>query len=81
VESAILEVIPMSISERVKKWEIDPEKIMQLAKKGFAHPRKLLSSNLEIEPRVLSDLLLNPKARAEDLSPSDWAMLTRKISE
>ena len=46
VESAVLEIIPMTLADREKRWGIDPEKIMALAKKGFAHPRKKLSSNL-----------------------------------
>lgn len=80
VESSILQIEPMPWPERVERWGIDPEKIMALSKKGFAHPRKLLSSNLGIDGKILSDIGLNPKARAEDLSPDDWAMLTREVS-
>jgi len=102
VESAILEILPMMKADRLKKWGMDPEKIMALAKKGFAHPRKLLISNLSLRAKsdearqspeiasflamtekwhqVFSDLGLNPKARAEDLSPDDWARLTLALS-
>ena len=80
VESAILEIAPMTKADRIKKWGMDPEKIMALAKKGFAHPRKLLASNLGINQTVLTGLTLNPKARAEDLSPDDWAKLTLTLS-
>lgn len=80
VESAILEVIPMSWQEREKRWGIDPEKIMEVAKRGFAHPRKLLSSNLDVDPKALKTIGVNEKARAEDLSPDDWAALARELA-
>jgi len=80
VESAILEVVPMTKGERKEKWGMDPEKIMALAKKGFAHPRKLLASNLGINQTVLFGLVLNPKAGVEDLSPDDWAKLALALS-
>lgn len=79
VESAVLEIVPMSIVDREKKWGIAPEKIMEVAKKGFAHPRKLLASNLGIDAVILSDIGLNPKARSEDLSPDEWAALAKKL--
>lgn len=81
VESAVLKIVPMPLAERVRAWGIDPEKIMAVAKKGFAHPRKLLSSNLEIKPEVLERLSIAPKARAEDLSPDQWAALARVLVE
>lgn len=88
VESAILEIMPMPWSEREKRWGINPDKIMEVAKIGFAHPRKQLASNLASDEqpksaieRVLRDLGLNQKARAEDLSPDEWARLTREIRD
>jgi 16S rRNA (adenine1518-N6/adenine1519-N6)-dimethyltransferase len=80
VESAILFIKPMPWRAREKKWGIDPEKIMQLARRGFAHPRKLLRSNLGL-PSTLYHLLSNPNSRAEDLSPEDWAKLTRELKD
>jgi 16S rRNA (adenine1518-N6/adenine1519-N6)-dimethyltransferase len=80
VESAVLEVVPMSLADRAAQWGIDPERIMEIAKRGFAHPRKLLASNLEIDPKILADLGLNPKARAEDLGPEDWARLAKIVA-
>ncbi|MDO8617718.1 MAG: 16S rRNA (adenine(1518)-N(6)/adenine(1519)-N(6))-dimethyltransferase RsmA [Candidatus Uhrbacteria bacterium] len=87
VESAILEIIPMTVEERQKKWGMDPEKIMEVAKKGFAHPRKFLFTNLGIK----FDLPLirgiegvggfSTKIRAEDLSPENWAKLAILINE
>ncbi len=46
VDSAILAFTSMSPEERLTKWGIDPEEVMKVAKAGFAHPRKLLASNL-----------------------------------
>ncbi len=82
VESAILRIVPLSPQERVSRWGIDPEQIMLLAKRGFAHPRKLLASNLglsETERAVFGTLGLNVKARAEDLSPVQWAELAKAL--
>jgi 16S rRNA (adenine1518-N6/adenine1519-N6)-dimethyltransferase len=79
VESAVLEIIPMSNVDRDARWGIDPQAMMDVAKRGFAHPRKLLSSNLAIDPNVLRDLELNPKARAEDLHPDQWARLANVL--
>jgi 16S rRNA (adenine1518-N6/adenine1519-N6)-dimethyltransferase len=83
VESVVLQVVPLPWVEREKKWGIHPDKIMEVAKKGFAHPRKLLASNLEIgranDYSPLRDLDIDEKARAEDLSPDDWARLAKSV--
>jgi len=86
VESAVLQIVPMSLAERERRWGMDPEKIMALAKKGFAHPRKLLASNLGIgagttHASTLQGIGINPKARAEDLSPEQWAALANALVE
>ncbi|MFZ6015731.1 MAG: 16S rRNA (adenine(1518)-N(6)/adenine(1519)-N(6))-dimethyltransferase RsmA [Patescibacteria group bacterium] len=79
VESAIIKMIPMPPQERIKKWGIDPEAVMKIAKQGFAHPRKLLGRNLNLPASqwqsLAEKLNINPKARAEDLSVNDWANL------
>lgn len=92
VESAVFEILPMPLDERREKWGIDPERIMELAKAGFAHPRKVLASNLkgyglrgtgygkeDVEKRLM-EIGVNPKARAEDLSAEEWAELTRQLA-
>ena len=79
VESAVLEVVPISWEERGEKWGIHPDEIMKVAKKGFSHPRKMLASNLNIEKSVLEGIGLNGNARAENLSPENWAELARCI--
>jgi 16S rRNA (adenine1518-N6/adenine1519-N6)-dimethyltransferase len=79
VESAVLEIESMPLPERVEKWGMDPQRMMDIAKKGFAHPRKFLSSNLEISQGVLASVQIAPKARAENLSPEDWARLAKAL--
>lgn len=81
VESAVLRVSPMSIEERLAIWGIDPEYIMGVAKKGFAHPRKLLASNLGIKGEVLEKLGISAKIRAEDLSPGEWRDLALALRQ
>ncbi len=47
----------------------------ELLKKGFAHPRKLLSSNLGISSEILRACGIAEKARPENLSLADWKCL------
>ena len=86
VDSVVLQITPMPWPERMERWGIDPEEIMKIAKVGFAHPRKLLASNLKPlvgaqglrpGPINLSAAGIPEKARAEDLSPEQWAALAR----
>lgn len=83
VESAVLRISPMSHKERLAIWGIDPEKVMAIAKLGFAHPRKFLSSNLgqkaDAWMLIATNLGLNPKVRAEDLRPEDWIRLAEAL--
>lgn len=93
VDSAVLELLPMSNEERLAKWGIDPEKVMKIAKLGFAHPRKQLASNLgnsewgvvsgidkEKVAEILVSLGLNPKIRSEELSIQNWVDLTKMVN-
>ncbi|MFH1078333.1 MAG: 16S rRNA (adenine(1518)-N(6)/adenine(1519)-N(6))-dimethyltransferase RsmA [Patescibacteria group bacterium] len=79
VDSAVMQTTPMSWAEREKRWGIDPEKVMQIAKMGFAHPRKIISSNLKLYAANLKEAGIPALARAEDLSPDDWARLARSV--
>lgn len=82
VDSAVLQLIPMTWAERRERWGIEPEKIMELAKRGFAHPRKFLVSNLGLPEAafLLQKTGLSEKVRSEDLSPEAWAQLTLHLS-
>lgn len=87
VESAVLEVVSLPLPERISQWGVEPEKIMEIAKVGFAHARKQLASNLVTPTRtkqqvgaVLREIGLDERCRAEDLSPAHWAALTRRLA-
>lgn len=79
VESAILHIVPMSQDERSAIWGVDPEKVMSVAKRGFAHPRKLLASNLGVTRSALRVAGIPEQARAEDLGPGNWVSLTKSL--
>lgn len=89
VQSVLFEIVPMSLCDREKKWGIDPEEVMKVAKAGFAHPRKLVASNLagirsdisksDVE-RILESIGANPKARAEDIDVENWVSVALKIN-
>jgi 16S rRNA (adenine1518-N6/adenine1519-N6)-dimethyltransferase len=92
VNSVVFEFIPLSVEERIKKWGIDAEEVMKVAKLGFAHPRKQLASNLvsgerevgsgmskEKMEEILKTLSLNPKIRSEELSIQNWVDLTKMV--
>lgn len=81
VESAILQITPLSNEERLKKWGIEPEKVMEIAKVGFAHPRKKLVSNLKslVGTQLVAPIRNIENARAEDLSPKEWTELAVSI--
>jgi 16S rRNA (adenine1518-N6/adenine1519-N6)-dimethyltransferase len=84
VDSAIIKIVPLSQAERLKKWGIDPEQVMKVAKLGFAHPRKLLGRNLGIKTddwaKITSKLDINPKARSQELKAKDWVELAKYIN-
>ncbi len=54
-----------------------------IAKKGFAHPRKRLASNLELKPEtweaVRAEIVDNIHARPEELRPETWVALAKSI--
>ena len=54
----------------------EEKRFFELLKKGFAHPRKLLSSNLGVSPSVLQECGIAPHARAENVSLPQWRCLS-----
>lgn len=77
IDSAILSID--HISKRF--FETLSEKaFFDVLKKGFSHPRKLLSSNLGIEKDVLTSCGIEEKARAETLKIHDWKNLAEHLS-
>jgi 16S rRNA (adenine1518-N6/adenine1519-N6)-dimethyltransferase len=80
VDSAIIKIEP-----REKKF--DANLFFKIVKAGFSHPRKQLINNLsrklkrekEEIKKLLSQLGISPKKRAEELSIEDWMKLTKLI--
>jgi len=79
VDSAILAI--NTISKKFFENELhsfSEQRFFEIMKLGFAHKRKMLIGNLsEVYPRenvekIIRDAGINEKARAEDLSLSDW---------
>ncbi len=82
VESAILLLQPFTPAEATKRWGVDPEAIMRLAKLGFSHPRKQLFSTLGLRPRaeeLAAAIQATKEVRPEALSVDQWAALTRLL--
>ena len=92
VQSAILEIVPMTIDERMERWGIDAEEVMKVAKIGFAHPRKQLASNLGHgvqgmernldkgrAENALIAIGLDAKIRAEALMVEHWVALAKAL--
>jgi 16S rRNA (adenine1518-N6/adenine1519-N6)-dimethyltransferase len=74
VDSSILEI--KNISRKVfEKNAINEEKFWKIVKKGFAHKRKKLSSNLK--GIIPNDSPVVQEKRAEDLSLLDWIMIAK----
>lgn len=84
VDSAVVRIVPMNHAERRAFWGIDPEEVMSLAKKGFAHPRKLLFRNLGLEEKTWVAIAyrngVDIKTRAEDLSVEQWVELAKSVA-
>ena len=54
------------------------ERFFEMLKKGFSHPRKLLSSNLALPAETLEACGIDRNARAETLSLDNWKCLAKK---
>ncbi len=80
VDSAILLVDNIS---RDFFADIDEKTFFDLVKKGFAHKRKFLFSNLGISPEITAKIALqcslSPKVRAEELSLGDWKCVLQQL--
>lgn len=87
VDSAVLLVD--NISKDFFK-EISEESFFETIKAGFAHKRKVLLANLKgLSEKsgiknlkdVFFELKISEKARAENLTPENWAKLAKKLSK
>jgi len=80
VDSAIIKIVPRVFGYLYPKTET--ERFFKLVKAGFSSKRKMLKNNLSstsLEARkiekILKEIGLNPKIRAENLSIQDWIKL------
>jgi len=76
VDSAVLLVDNISSPFKNIKEE---KHFFEILKKGFAHKRKLLKSNLDCNVDILNKCNVNEKARAEELSVENWVCLSKKV--
>lgn len=75
VDSAILHISDIS-KTYFSSHRIDEKTFFEVLKASFAHKRKIISKNLTEKGLKHSDDV-DPKARAEDLSIEDFALLTQ----
>ncbi len=82
VDSAILSIKNIS---KDSFRSVSEEKFFQVLKTGFAHKRKMLINNLEklsskgSLQKTFEKLALDPKTRAESLTPNQWISLTKEL--
>lgn len=79
VDSAVV-VFKRRKKDFFREHKISQKKFFELIHAGFAHPRKLLKSNLKISNiECWTKCEINANARAEDLSLENWACLARHL--
>ncbi len=76
VDSAVLKISNIHNPFADKKEE---EKFFWFVKKGFAHKRKKLTSNLELSAEQIAKTAIPKNARAEQLSIEDWRKIAEKL--
>lgn len=84
VDSAVLLVGVLSSNELLNRWSVSPERVMAVAKRGFAHPRKMLFSNLGCSAEEKTRLVqarYSATVRAEALSVEEWVKLVQVLGE
>jgi 16S rRNA (adenine1518-N6/adenine1519-N6)-dimethyltransferase len=84
VDSAILAIEAIS-DVHFKGKNIQPKQFFKIVRAGFAHKRKVLIRNLEsvASPeqvnKAWSELKLDPKVRAEDLTAEQWLEIAARL--
>ncbi len=72
VDSAIVTIENISKDFFSSRLNLDERGFFAIVKRGFAHPRKLLASNLGVRGTALEERGISAKARAEDLTLAEW---------
>jgi 16S rRNA (adenine1518-N6/adenine1519-N6)-dimethyltransferase len=82
VDSAVIRITPRPAPVAAQQ----PQQLESLVKLGFATKRKMLRNNLkgmmdrDRITEILEELQINPQARAEDLSLTDWVTLSNRLA-
>ena len=66
------------------RFRLSEAEFFQTLKRGFAHPRKLLASNLGLSASariILAECGVAPKARAEEITLAQWRAITSLTHE
>jgi len=76
VDSAVVRLVPLATHER---HDADPQRVHAIVKAAFAQRRKTLSNGLKnlLDSEAIASAGIDPKARAETLSPGDFVRLAR----
>ncbi|MDO8600780.1 MAG: 16S rRNA (adenine(1518)-N(6)/adenine(1519)-N(6))-dimethyltransferase RsmA [bacterium] len=80
VESAILKITDIS-DKFFKKNSVSPKQFFTLARKAFGNKRKTLKHTLKINEEELKNLGLPKTARPQELSPEQWAKLSKSLTK
>jgi 16S rRNA (adenine1518-N6/adenine1519-N6)-dimethyltransferase len=76
VESAVVRMEPIPASERPN---VDPKAFADLVRRAFSARRKTLRNALGLQAADFEALRLDPKLRPENLSPSDYVRIARRV--
>ncbi|MBB3227663.1 16S rRNA (adenine1518-N6/adenine1519-N6)-dimethyltransferase [Luteibacter sp. Sphag1AF] len=79
VDSAVVRLVPLAPEQLPR---VDGDAIYKVVKAAFAQRRKTLSNTLKglIDEPTIRSLDIDPKARAETLSPSDFVRLAQTLA-
>lgn len=76
VESAVVRMDPIPVSEQP---EVDPKAFAGLVRRAFSARRKTLRNALGLQAEDFAALRLDPRLRPENLSPSDYVRIARRL--
>jgi 16S rRNA (adenine1518-N6/adenine1519-N6)-dimethyltransferase len=72
VDSAVVRLVPLPGVSL-------PENFAQIVRRAFSARRKTLRNSLRLSPEDFAELGLDPKLRPENLSPSDYVRIARRV--
>ena len=78
VESAVVRMEPVAVADD-EPGEVDNKVFADLVRRAFSARRKTLRNALGLQAADFDALRLDPKLRPENLSPSDYVRIARRI--